>query len=185
QAELLMDHRDAGLACGQRVSGNVGLAGQLEPAAVGGERTGQDLHQRALAGTVLAHQRVHFSRQDFQIHAAERSHRAERLADMLHAQERTQCSHGRRSGDKIALVAGSFMLSRVTSCTPVSTRAPTVLPPSLSTAAWTASSPMRNGFCSTKPFSSPRPSASTNLSLLSKPTNFTCPARFASCSART
>ena len=48
----------------------------------------QDLHQRALAGAVLAHEGVHFTRPDTQIDVLENPYAREAFADLAYFQDR-------------------------------------------------------------------------------------------------
>ena len=61
--------------------------GLVEPdvAGVGADHPGQDLHQRRLAGAVLAQQGVHLAAPYVQGHVVERLHARERLGDALQA----------------------------------------------------------------------------------------------------
>jgi hypothetical protein len=49
---------------------------------------GDDLHKRRLAGAVVTHETDHLSREDLQVDAAQRSDRAEFLADIRQFQDR-------------------------------------------------------------------------------------------------
>ena len=53
------------------------LAGKLHLSFVGLERPGEDVHQRALTGAVLADERVHLPRQQLEGHTVERDRRPE------------------------------------------------------------------------------------------------------------
>ena len=78
-----MDHRDAVLQRVERRSELDLLALELEGAGVGRVDAGDDLHQRRLAGAVLAHQRVHMAALQAELHVVERQHAGERLADVV------------------------------------------------------------------------------------------------------
>ncbi|MNT05926.1 hypothetical protein D3C72_1405720 [compost metagenome] len=89
QAQFLVDHRDAMLACRGRAAESDRLAGDAAfGAGIGGVGAGQDLHQRRLAGAVLAHQRMDFARVDGQLHLAERFHAGKGLGDIAQRQQR-------------------------------------------------------------------------------------------------
>ena len=87
EVEFLIDDGDAQLL------GVVGVA-NLHRLAVDGDRAavdcvdaGEDLHQRGLAGPVLADQAENLAAADLKVHIFERLHAGERLGDSLHAQE--------------------------------------------------------------------------------------------------
>src|SRR5690606_34511599 len=67
-----------------------------DPAGVGRVGAGEHLDQRALAGAVLAQQHVHLATAQIEVHAVERDHAGEGLADALDAQQlvRTAAAHG-------------------------------------------------------------------------------------------
>jgi hypothetical protein len=48
----------------------------------------QDLHERALAGTVLAHEGVHFAGPDAKINALENAYARKAFADLAYFQDR-------------------------------------------------------------------------------------------------
>ena len=123
----------------------VGAARELQLAGVGGNRAAQDLHQRALAGAILADQGQHLAAAGCQRNAAQSLRGAEALADLRHPQQRVL--HGRsvlfdgsrrfrvRSADQSAcsgsssfLISGSFMFSGVASASPVAIRFSTCWP---------------------------------------------------------
>ena len=82
QRQLLEDRRDA-----ERL--RVPRRADRRPArpplgcspASGCDHAGEDVHQRRLAGAVLADQRVHLARRELERHVVERQRRAEALAD--------------------------------------------------------------------------------------------------------
>jgi hypothetical protein len=89
EAQLLIDHRDAGIARGERAVDVDALAVDQDFAAgVGTIRAREDFHQRRLARAVLAHQRVDLARIDGQADVVERAHGRERLADSAHFEQR-------------------------------------------------------------------------------------------------
>ena len=83
QVEFLMDHRDAVLQRVERRRQLDFLALQLEGAGVGRVDAGDDLHQRRLAGAVLAHQRVNVAALQPERDVVERQHAGKGLADVL------------------------------------------------------------------------------------------------------
>ena len=94
--------------------------------ASGREGAAQDLHQRALAGAVLAEQGVDLARAELEVDAVEGDGGAEALADARHATGRA-AADGRvigrgseRSGVSRALISAVPMLSLVARVTPVS-----------------------------------------------------------------
>ena len=80
ERQLLVDQGDAGVARGQRRHRGVGRAVDLHRAAVGRQGAGDHVEQRALAGAVLADQRVHLAGREVHVDAVERHRRAEALA---------------------------------------------------------------------------------------------------------
>ena len=93
QVELLVDDADAELL---RVLGRdrlVGLAVEEELALVGVVDAGQQLHQRRLAGAVLADQREDLAGVQVEVHVLERLDAGEALADALDVEE--ELSHRR------------------------------------------------------------------------------------------
>ena len=99
QVELLMDHGDALL---EGVQGRVQvgfLAAQADRAGVGVVDAGDDLHQRRLAGTVLAHERVDRAGLEAELDVVQRHHAWERFADTLDCQQLVAgCCRGRDRG---------------------------------------------------------------------------------------
>ncbi len=94
---------------------------------------GENRHERALAGAVLADERAHFPAAHGEVHTVERDGAAERLAHAAHLELRACLAeaarrrgygfnHRDRSGCSSSLTAGSDILSRVMSCAPVSMR---------------------------------------------------------------
>ncbi len=91
QAQLLVDHGDPGP---QGVGGRArreGPAVERHRAGVGLEDAGRDAHERALAGAVLADDRVDLPGPEIEIHAVEDPDLAEALADGPHLEE--GCRH--------------------------------------------------------------------------------------------
>jgi hypothetical protein len=96
QVEFLMDDADAQLLGGARARDVDGLAIEAHLAAVFRVDAGEDLHQRGLAGAVLAHQRVHLVGQQLEVHLVEHTHGLEGLA-----QVRDRDQRGRHAGPQI------------------------------------------------------------------------------------
>jgi len=69
------------------------LTGQLDHAVVDLVHAGEDLDQGRLAGAVLAHQGVHFAAEQPEVHALQRDHAREPLADPAHRQDRPGLHH--------------------------------------------------------------------------------------------
>ncbi len=130
ERQLLVDHRDAGAACVQRIARRVRRTVEPHGAGVRSQGAREDGHQRALAGPVLADERADLARTHAEVHRIERHGGAERLADAVHLESRRVYgfSHRERSGCKSSLASASFMRSRVISRTPVSTRVSTGWP---------------------------------------------------------
>ena len=81
EVELLVDDGDArpfGVADAGEADGG---AVDQDLAGVGGLDAGEDLHQRRLAGAVLAHERVHLAGAEVEVDAVERGHPGEMLGD--------------------------------------------------------------------------------------------------------
>ena len=68
-----------------RVSDRHGALVHPELALVGGKRSGKDLHERRLAGTVVTHQGHDFAAVHLKIHPPQRVHTAESLVHPVHA----------------------------------------------------------------------------------------------------
>ncbi len=86
--QLLVDHADAG---GQRVAGGAEMHRppvDAHLAVIAGMDAGDDLHQRRLAGAVLADEAMHLAGQQREVDARQRGHAAERLADPGQLQDR-------------------------------------------------------------------------------------------------
>src|SRR5215217_42795 len=77
QVELLGDHGDAGSLGVARRGESSGLAVHLQAALVGLVEPVHDLHERTLAGPVLAHQGVNLSRTQVEVHVLHGDHTAE------------------------------------------------------------------------------------------------------------
>jgi len=77
QVKLLIDHPDAQPFGRFRAVDRRALAVDLDRAAVGDICAGENLHQRRLAGSVLADERMHFAASDVERHAVERAHAGE------------------------------------------------------------------------------------------------------------
>ena len=129
ERELLMDHGNPGLARGAGARGTVGLSAEEDLPLVGREDSREELHQRRLAGAVLSHESADFPRSHPEVDSGDGERRAESfdqapgLEDLRH-----YFSHRSMSGRRSSAFLGSFMLSRVTSVTPVSMRAGTSSP---------------------------------------------------------
>src|SRR5688572_11777447 len=121
QRQLLVNHRDAGLTRLAWIFWRVRHAVQRHRSGVWSGRAGQNRHQRAFARAILADQRTYFSTAHGEIDTIERDGAAERLAHAAHFE---LCGYGfnhrERSGWSSSFTAGSFILSRVISCAPVS-----------------------------------------------------------------
>src|SRR6185503_21106230 len=103
---------------------------------------------RALAGAVLPDERAHLASVNRQIDAIERNGRAESLPDAEHVEAWLGdygFSHRERSGWRSSFMAGSFILSRVASCTPVSMRFSTGSPLMCATRVFTPRYPIFTG----------------------------------------
>ena len=86
QVQLLVDDADAAPVRIARAGDLHQLAVQPDLARVPGLGAAQDLHERRLAGAVLAQQDVHLARAHLQVHPVQRDHAGEALADALHLQ---------------------------------------------------------------------------------------------------
>ena len=80
QVQLLMDYADAQLLRAARRADFDRLAIEQDLALVGLVDAGEDLHQRRLAGAVLAHQRMHFAGVQLQPDPVQRANARKRLA---------------------------------------------------------------------------------------------------------
>ena len=83
---MLVDHADAQAnGVGGRLDAH-GLAVEQDRPGVGLIETVQDLHQRGLAGAVLAQQRMHFAGADVEIDVVVGQHAGKALDDAVHDQ---------------------------------------------------------------------------------------------------
>ena len=106
EVELLVDRDDAGIACLAGRARRVGPALVDDLAAVGHVDAGQDLHERGLAGTVLADQRVDLAGQDVHAHVGEGMDAREALLDGAHLQDGRAGQGARRSsGGAVATIS--------------------------------------------------------------------------------
>ena len=88
QVELLEHGGEAGALRLDRVAEADLLAGELDGAGVGLVDAGEHLHERRLAGAVLADQAVHLARQQVEVGLAEHHVPGEGLGDTADAQHR-------------------------------------------------------------------------------------------------
>jgi hypothetical protein len=98
QVELLVDDADPELL---GVLGTVDghpLPVEEELALVGRVDAGQQLHQRGLAGAVLADQRQHLAAAQVEVHVLERLDAGEALGDPAHLQQRVGVDSGAHAG---------------------------------------------------------------------------------------
>ena len=120
QMKVLMHHADAGR---QRIGGGVddeGFTADADAAGVGGIQSEQDIHQRGLAGAILAEQAQHLTGPQRQIDGAIGMHVAKALVDSAHFQQRRQIHEwhflrGQFTGVKAGLNPGDrdgFLLTR-------------------------------------------------------------------------
>ncbi len=100
QVELLMD--DADVPAPVRVQR---LPVEPEMAGVRCERAGEQLHQRRLAGAVLADQRQDLVVPQLQVHVAERLHAGEALADAVGFEEARHFSYSLIDSGRISVPA--------------------------------------------------------------------------------
>jgi hypothetical protein len=61
ESQLLINHRDASRPCLARASWRVAFTGQAHRSRVGPICPGEDLHERALTGSVLANERAYLT----------------------------------------------------------------------------------------------------------------------------
>ena len=89
EVQLLVDDGDARPPRRRgRWRSATGRAVDPDLAVIVGVHAGEDLHQRRLAGAVLAHQRVHLAGAEVEVDAVERGDAGEALADAARAQQR-------------------------------------------------------------------------------------------------
>ena len=96
QGRMLMDDRDPDLLCQRRGEAVDARAADDDRARVGCRRARRDVHQRRLAGAVLAEQGVDLARQHVEGDVRERRDRAVVLADGGHRERRLRGSHALR-----------------------------------------------------------------------------------------
>ena len=94
QVEFLMDHRDAVAQRVERRTQADVLALEAEGAGVWRIDAGDDLHQRRLAGAVLAHQRMDVAALEAERHVVERQNAGERFAHVLDFEQVFGARHG-------------------------------------------------------------------------------------------
>jgi hypothetical protein len=87
QVQFLVDHHHPGGFGHTRRAENERAALEADRAGVGLVDAAHDLHQRRLAGTVFAAQRVDLPRADIEIHAIERPDTGKRLGDAHEPQQ--------------------------------------------------------------------------------------------------
>jgi len=96
ECQLLVDDRDAVRLGSERPVDGHGLAVNADLAAgVGLIGAGQHLHQRGLAGAVLAHQGVYLARIDGELHVGERPDPGKGLGDAAHLEDGLRRRHAR------------------------------------------------------------------------------------------
>ena len=91
QVELLVDDADALLLGVPRPVEHELVPVHAEHAGVGRVDAGEQLHERRLAGAVLAHEREHLAEAQLEAHVVERLHAGESLAHALELEERGGC----------------------------------------------------------------------------------------------
>ena len=91
QVEFLVDQHDAPVHGVRHAVQAHRRAVQQQDALVGREEAGHDLHERGLAGPVLADDGQRLARHEAQAHPVQRLHAGERLADAARFQE--GCAH--------------------------------------------------------------------------------------------
>ncbi len=119
ERELLVDHRDAVAAAGQRIGGTVGPAVEPHLPAVGLERPAQDLDQGALARSVLPKEGVDLSQAEGQVDPVQGARGAEALGQPAHDEDGRggrvgeHQSRMERSGESKPRISAVSMFSRV------------------------------------------------------------------------
>ncbi len=109
EVEFLMDDGDPGCLGVAHIGEAGGFSIDADGALVVRVDAGQDLHQRRLAGAVLAHERMDFARAQFEAHILERRDAAERFRDRFGRQNWPVGFSGDRiTGDSIAHDIGSL-----------------------------------------------------------------------------
>ncbi len=100
---VLVDDRDPAGGRLPRGERGDGLPADRDRAGVGDERAGGDVHQRRLAGAVLAEDRVHLAGQHAHRDVGQGRDAAEVLGDAGHLQRGRACRRDRRSGHQVLL----------------------------------------------------------------------------------
>ena len=95
---LLVDDGDAALHHLVRIGVADGLAGDGDLALVAAVGAGEDLHQRRLAGAVLADESEDLAGEHVDVDVVEGAHPRKRLADAAHRQHQLAMSDDRLSG---------------------------------------------------------------------------------------
>src|SRR4029077_9065948 len=108
---------------GERRRRRIGRAVDLHRPGVRRQRARDHVEECALAGAVLADQRVDLARRQVQVDAVERHRRAEALAKSRKGEHRLASGYFRywaTGGSSSCTISGVFTFSGVTICTPVS-----------------------------------------------------------------
>ena len=100
EPEVLVHHADPGVDPVARGVEGDGLAVDLELALVGAVEAGEDVRERALAGAVLAEQRVHLALERLEVDAVVRDDAGEALRDPAARDRRARAAA--RRGDRSA-----------------------------------------------------------------------------------
>jgi len=112
ERQFLIDHRDAAIARVLGTARRVRLAVKTHRPGVWKVRAGQNLHQRALAGAVLADERVRLAGLHVEVDARQRDDRSEPFGDLAHVEAGHERSTRRiylmndRSGESSAFISG-------------------------------------------------------------------------------
>jgi hypothetical protein len=119
QVELLVDHADAGALGVQRVREGDPAAEERDLALVRLVGAPEDLHQRRLAGAVLAHERVDLADAAGEVDAGDGGHGAEALDDAAHLERRLARRRARSgwmgrgiAGGHVGLRSGALSLGQ-------------------------------------------------------------------------
>ena len=118
QVELLMDDADPGLLGMFGPADLVALAVEVELALIGGVDPGEQLHQRRLAGAVLADQGEHLAAVQVQVHVLQGLHAGKALRHPAHFQQWSSRGH-RVRGHRCRRLGHPTLPSPVVATTPL------------------------------------------------------------------
>src|ERR1043166_1323519 len=104
EIQLLVNHGNARTPSVQRIFRKEPLAIEVDGAGIGLASAAEDFHERALAGAVLADQRMHFSSAGREGNISESARRPETFSDTGHLQTRSSHRRGAFVELRVAII---------------------------------------------------------------------------------